>query len=47
MTRIVRKLSAHDGANRPLFVRLFGAFGPVKFSNNHFHSGTALRLCPL
>lgn len=47
MTRIVKKLSAHDGANRPLFVRLFGACAPLKFSNNHFHSGTALGACPL
>jgi hypothetical protein len=28
-------------------VRLFGAFVALKFSNNHFHSGTALGACPL
>ena len=47
MTRIVKMRPPHDGANRPPFVRLFGAFALLKFSNNHFHSGTAHRLCPL
>ncbi len=47
MTRIVVKRPAHDGANRRPFVRLFGAFVGLKFSNNHFHSGTAIRLRPL
>jgi hypothetical protein len=47
MTRIVKKRPPHDGANRPPFVRLFGAFATLKFSNNHFHSGAVIRLRPL
>ena len=44
MTRIVKKQTLHDGANRPLFGRLFGAFAALKFPNNHFHSGAVSRL---